>query len=556
MAMSDMFNVGNSFDAPSQTLYDKLLEQRKLLEQQRPDVAAQMPALGANTPGQQMYQAEQQQPVADLATGLSALTGQLTQSVAGPEAKPKDQQAVSSSIGDVLSYLDPLKPKQSYGPNIGASLGMPQDAGGILGLGIQPIDLLAFAAGAALTRNMPQEHAMNMTFRIAGMPSEFRKSQEENARKFIQQKMEAITGQTSAGNLQQRQLESAIRVKQMQDQESFISALEGRLKTGQPLGDLEKQLFSIRAKRAGIDPKVINELLLKKDAASQLATIQEIKQVAEANKMGSVRGNVQLEGGGTVTIGGGGGSGRPLTTGELTDALSSGKNTDRLMEAGYDISTPQGRAVIEQGVKARQQLERERITISNTNSERAQQSFEMLRPVEQKELSGLAEIHRGTKDMLSKYEAALASHGGKFTPGLKLALVGATSSPDSYIGMAKQALAQMHPDLTQADLDFVARYANMQKFSRGLLNDVGNLSNFERGLVTTMMGTPFDNPALFRTRAQTIISDAEVNFNKLRSTLVGKRDLGDYNALSGSSAPTTEKPPKGAKVRDYTTLGQ
>ena len=551
----NMFGVGDSFNAPSETIYDRLLAQRMLLQQQRPDIAAQMPSIGANTPGERQYQARQQQAPQDLASGLQQMVGQVAQASTPQGAKPKDAKAVTSGIDEVLSYLDPLKPKQNYGPNIGKSLGMGDNAGGILGLGVQPIDVLAFALGAAITSKMPQDKAIATTMMMASLPKQFRDGQEANARKFIDDKLQAINAEIAGGNLGMRQLESGMRMKTLADTEAFISGLEKRLQTGQPLNDVEKQLYSIRAKRAGIDPNVIKEMFVKRDAASQLDALQQIKQVAEQQGLGSVRGDIQLEGGGKVTVGGGGGSGRPMTAGELADALATGRNTDRLADAGYNVTTPEGRAIVEKGLNERRKLEIERVGISRTNSERAQTALEMVRPEESKKLTALQELHRGANDMLGKYESSLKSHGGKMTADVQAAIQAATTSPDGFIGKTLQAMGQRYPGLTQQDFDFISRYASMQKFARGSLNDVGNLSNYERGIFQTMVGTPLDKPEVFRSRTHTAISDAQVAYDQEYRSLGTTRNLTQFPSALGASSAMTQ-PPKGAKVRDYTTLGK
>ena len=238
-----IFDLYDNLSQPGQGGFDsfqqRLAAQRAQLEQTRPDVAAQMPTLGAATPGQQIYGAAQQQGSTDLASTVQSVTAPLAQSVAGPEAKPKEQMASQQGIEQILDYLNPLKPKQTYGPNVGKSLGMGDNAGGILGLGVQPIDVLAFALGAAVTSRLPQDKAIATTMHIAGMPKAFRDSQEANARKFIDDQINAVNSQLTQGNLVQRQMENALKIQAMQDQRGFVEGLTKRLQTGVPLAEME-----------------------------------------------------------------------------------------------------------------------------------------------------------------------------------------------------------------------------------------------------------------------------------------------------------------------------
>lgn len=546
------FGVTDLLSQPSTSFYDQFLKNRQLLEQQSPAVAAQMPTLGANTPGQRMFDASQQQPAQDLASSLEQVKSVAAQNAAGPQAKPKDAQNTYSSIDQILSYLDPLKPAQTYGPNIGKSLGMPDNAGGILGLGIQPIDVLAFALGAAATRNLPQDKAIATTMAIAGLPKAFRDNQDKSARQFLQAQQEAINSQIAGGNLQMRGVESALRIKAAQDQQNYITGLTSRLQSGTPLTPLEQQVWSIGAKKAGIDPNVIKDILLKRDVASQLSDLKDLSEYAKNNNLGSVTGTITSPGGASFKIGAGGTSGRSLQTGELGDALATGKNTDKLLQAGFDVTTPEGRQVVQNAYDERKRLEQARLNISQQGVDIRQKELEMPRPEEDKKLSALIELHRGAADMQQKYEASLASHGGKLSPGVQTAIQLATTSPEGMTGKVLQAIGQRIPGLTQQDLDFVARYATMQKFARGSLNDVGNLSNYERGIFNTMIGTPLDRPEVFRSRVSTALSDAEAAYNQEYRALGKTRDLGAYPSSLGApkqqSGGATGQPPAGATV--------
>src|SRR5690242_8058254 len=294
-----VFDIQDNLNAPSPTLYDILAKQRGLLEQQRPDVAAQLPALGANTPGQRMFQAEQQQPVQDLASTVQQITAPVAQAVAGPDAKPKDQMASQEGINQILDYLNPLKPQETYGPNIGKSLGMGDNAGGILGLGIQPIDVLAFAIGVGLSRNLPADQANAMAFKIGGLPKAFRDSQEANARKFIDDQINAVNSQLAQGNLVQRQLENAQKLNEANRRNTILGMVSQRLASGQPLSDAERAVFAANA-HGVFDPNFIKEFLVAPDLNSQIAIFRKL---STEPGLGPVSATLDAPGGMKITLG-------------------------------------------------------------------------------------------------------------------------------------------------------------------------------------------------------------------------------------------------------------
>jgi hypothetical protein len=121
----------------------------------------------------------------------------------------------------------------------------------------------------------------------------------------------------------------------------------------------------------------------------------------------------------------------------------------------------------------------------------------------------------------------------------------ATRSPDTFIGKTLQWIGQQHPKLTQQDVDFISRYASMQKFSRGLMDDVGNLSDSERGIARTIVGTPLDNPAVFRSRTNTVIGDSAHAYDQRYRSMSRTRDLSAYPERLGTGQTTSQRPPRG-----------
>jgi hypothetical protein len=374
-----------------------------------------------------------------------------------------------------------------------------------------------------------------MTFQIAGLPKAFRDNQEKSARQFINDKLAALSGDIQVENLAQRQLENATKQTEVNRRNAVLNLASQALSSGKPMDRPTRQLLAANAH--GILPPEVIKNLTHDSLELQLEGVKQIQALSNGMPVQATLNDPNS--GMSIRVGGGGGSGRPVVSGEIIDGLTTGVQTERLSEAGYDVVTPEGRAKAAQGLAKRQELERSRLSISQDNSNRAQAALEAPRDPEVKKLTALQELHRGASDMLGKYNAALASHGGAFSGDLQVAIDMATRSPDTFIGKTLQALGQRHPKLTAQDLEFVSRYASMQKFARGSLNDVGNLSNYERGIFQTMVGTPLDRPEVFRSRTQTAINDAAVAYDQEYRTLGITRNLSQFTPVLGQQLPGT-----------------
>jgi hypothetical protein len=511
-----------------------------------PELQARLAQIAPNTPGQAVIRGAENartEQVQEMGQSIGGLLGAASQGIAaseaGPGATPKAAQRrageIEAELSEHLDYLNPLKPKKTIGTNIGKHLGMGDNAGGILGLGIQPIDLLAFAAGAAVTSNLPQDKAMAMTFQIAGLPKAFRDNQEQAARKFIDDKLQVIGGDVANANLAQRRLELVAQEQERARRNSVLNLASQALSSGKPMDRATRQLLAANAH--GILPPEVIKNLTHDSLEMQLEGVKQVQALSSGMPVSATLNDPNS--GMQIKVGGGGGSGRPIVSGEIIDGLTTGVQTERLSEAGYDVVTPEGRVKAAAGLAKRQELERSRLTISANNSDRAERALEQPRDPEVKKLTALQELHRGASDMLGKYNAALGSHGGQFSGDLQVAIDMATRSPDTFIGKTLQALGQRHPKLTAQDLEFVSRYASMQKFARGSLNDVGNLSNYERGIFQTMVGTPLDRPEVFRSRTQTAINDAAIAYDQEYRTLGITRNLSAFTPVLGQQLPGT-----------------
>jgi hypothetical protein len=289
----DLQNMQLSDQYKPKSFYDQFLEQRALLQQQRPDVAAQMPAIGANTPGERQFQAARQEGAQDLASTVQQAVAPVAQAAAGPTAKPKDQQAAQAGVAEILSPLNPLEPKKLYGPNIGESLGMGPNAGGILGLGVQPIDVLSFALFAGLTSRMPQEQAMKMTMWGAGLPKAFRDNQEKQALEFLKAKQTEANTMLSQGNLQMRQQEHALNSElknlQMLKQLEGLDAISKRkvILDGIQKGEIDVSTQTGRAiALSALKPEEIKSLLGPQARTGQQLSMRTREIMAAAEEGG------------------------------------------------------------------------------------------------------------------------------------------------------------------------------------------------------------------------------------------------------------------------------
>jgi hypothetical protein len=374
-----------------------------------------------------------------------------------------------------------------------------------------------------------------MTFQIAGLPKAFRENQEKSAKEFINQKLNALSGDIQVENLAQRQIENAAKNQETQRRNSVLSLASQQLSTGKPMSREVRQL--IAANGHGVLPPETIKMLMADDLPTQMAGFKALEAQSAGTPLAATLNDPNS--GMQIRVGGGGGSGRPITAGELSDSLANGKDTARLTEAGFTVQTEEGRKIVRAAYEERKALEKQRVGISQDNSTRAQTALEQVRPEESKKLTSLQAAHRGASGLLDAYEAAITSHGGKMNTDLKIALTMASRSPDTFIGKSIQWFGQQHPKLTQQDIEFLTQYARMQKFARGAMDDVGNLSNFERGIFQTMIGTPLDDSRVFRSRIGGAIKDAEHAYDQEYRSLGVTRNLSAFSPTLGVRAPGT-----------------
>lgn len=173
-----------------------------------------------------------------------------------------------------------------------------------------------------------------------------------------------------------------------------------------------------------------------------------------------------------------------------------------------------------------EQRQLDRLAMEAKRLEASQRKDVRLADVEQKEVLGLRRIVVASQEWGKNYEAMLKSYGGKMPFGLRL-IVDALSNPQA--GLVTRALAagvQASTKLTPEAETFISHITRMQAFARAQLNDVGNLSNFERTVFTNMLGTPMDQVSLYRERISAMQRDAQRNYEDTRQLLESKgRDI-------------------------------
>src|SRR6185503_13998783 len=156
----------------------------------------------------------------------------------------------------------------------------------------------------------------------------------------------------------------------------------------------EQQMYSIGAKRAGIDPNVIKELFLRKDPAEALADLAELQKTAGNQGMGSVSMTLGPTGP-TYKVGQSNSGGRAIQTGELFDAQATGIISPKLQDAGFKTMEQ-----VNQAANLRKTEERARLQLSERGADRADTALAQLRPDESKKLEAYVELHRSATDML------------------------------------------------------------------------------------------------------------------------------------------------------------
>lgn len=209
------------------------LEQAYPLVTRNVNTAAQVQ--GQATPGQVQQVASQvsrtESPSGQL---LNTITSLLNQTVGDKAAK------------DILSQASGIMPPKPIGPDLFGR-------GGIMGTGLEPIDVLAFALGGLLTSNLPQDKALATTFEIAKLPSAFRQNQRKAAEQFIQNALSAV--QLSQHETQLRQSQTELFSKNAR--QAVVQGVQEKIIAKQPLTPDDLLLMAVH----GVGGLSMDELL-------------------------------------------------------------------------------------------------------------------------------------------------------------------------------------------------------------------------------------------------------------------------------------------------------
>src|SRR5262245_59476293 len=205
--------------------------------------------------------------------------------------------------------------------------------GGIMGTGVEPIDVLAFALGAAITSRMPQDQALATTMQIAQLPNQYRKNQQDAARSFIGNIVGMTNAETGVQNAQNAQAAALLSQLKVMRQLQFTNMLTQRLGGGQPLSEIEQKQYAVMAHQAGMDAATIKELLLTPDVGSQLALLDKIRAGAGGQPVSTV---IDAPGGQKITVGNTSSADRAPNTIDANALAMFGKKYNELPAGGKE----------------------------------------------------------------------------------------------------------------------------------------------------------------------------------------------------------------------------
>jgi hypothetical protein len=157
--------------------------------------------------------------------------------------------------------------------------------------------------------------------------------------------------------------------------------------------------------------------------------------------------------------------------------------------------------IIEKAATADAQERAKKEARANTYLTIAQNRAITLTDAQINRLGALRDMQEGMQGLKGSYNKMIQAMGGDLQPDELIALRQAATSSEGTIGQALAAFAQRHPELQKDEVaDFLAKYKSIQRFARGALQDVGNLSGFERQIFTDMVGGVLDTSRVFNAR--------------------------------------------------------
>jgi len=574
------------------SLQDRLLEMRRSLPE-----SLRGPEVGGQP---QQTQPEQQQM--QIGQMISQNVRQLSQQTdIQPEGQPTS--LVDEIAGLRKGQKKPTKPESYGGAGIGSFL-FGEDKGGIFGTGIQPVDVLAFALGSAITSRMPQDKAIATTMAMAKMPSQFRDHMKESEDKFVQSQIQLINAQIGASNAEVAATKSAqakqefdagmkladaiapvdpgkamaFRANRVTDYEkltgdtskapaSLMQHIEGIASGSVPPPPWFMNMTGAKSPReaqaaagAWLETHMLNQapipqpsggavirtpqgpqIINEAPVASRARGLQDIQRDLELQRRGvAVQQQAPMAPRSPAAI-------PPLAApaAPAQPVAPAGLPIDQLLNS----SNPRDQWT---GKYAGDMLPQTQSTMGALFQKPLDAS------VRQKLVAQKAAIEY-SEDLLNKYNAMVNSYGGegkfKFSDQMKQWMVtqGSRISGEGLSGavlstaadLARRGAQEFGRPFTNEAHDFMAMYNQAQKFARGAMNDAANLATRERDMFAGMLGKPLDKPAFFRATLLSFHDEIarEYNDNLAANKLNRMEGLTPIAPLRGSKpAPTWFKP--------------
>ncbi len=270
--------------------------------------------------------------------------GAVPQQPAQPAQMPNGEQLLNiliglgkNTLGDKefqknFPQLAGLQPPVLQGPDIISSIsGGAPSRGGILGTGLEPIDVLTFALGAAITSRLPQDQAIATTMGLAKLPGQFRENQRKAAQNFMNDQLQALNIQvgqqnaaTAAKNSETASVNQRLELIKEQQKQLFLNDVENQIMSGKEFSEEQRKVGLLRGKQYGIADESLKTLFGGKgEYMRQLEIIEGVRTEAKRLGMGDV--SATLKGSaGDIKIGDPEmGSNKPAATNEMAIFVAS-----------------------------------------------------------------------------------------------------------------------------------------------------------------------------------------------------------------------------------------
>jgi len=576
------------------SLQDRMLELRRSLPE-----SLQMPIGGQP---QQTQQEQANQSLGDrIAAAATALAQQSTQAQSQKTGEKPSRKGVQQQLDEyqnILDQVNPLKAKQSIGSGTLGQLVTGQDQGGILGTGVQPVDVLAFAIGSAIApKNSSLYRRLGIAMKVAQLPSQFRKFQEDKIKEFGQGVLHGVNAEIGAANAETAQIKNQQAQQQFDYRNKVADIFD---KAGEPAkaaafranavddfvkltGDVSKVPTTsytdyLRSMASGAIP--IPDWYMQR---TQAKTPEEARKYAmgeyesvllEKAPIPTPTGAVYRTPSGLADVGIGTRGIRDIQR-DLEVARQGGVAPTRTQVGIPAIPAPTApqaltappsiaQPAVPTGLPVDQLLNspnpRDQWTgrYAGDMLPQTQQSVGALfqKPldasVRQKLVAQRAAIEY-SEDLLNKYNEMVKSYGGegnfKFTDQMKQWMVtqGSRISGEGLSGavlstaadLARRWAQEFGRPFTPEAHDFMAMYNQAQKFARGAMNDAANLATRERDMFAGMLGKPLDKPAFFRATLTSFHDEIarEYNDNLAANKLNKLEGLAPIEPMRGAKAP-------------------